>query len=207
MDIPPMSEVVTCGRVLDRPSNMVWGVVEPATTLPNKPLDGLSVGRTLVNLRAKEVPIHLLNLTDQQKQIKQGTDVVIRNTAESVLVENPCSFGRHSCGEQTDLSDKRRDGASAGTVSSCAEQSIKGETAGVDLEKSKGATSMSVGCNGESVGAAGASMPIGGHEELACVACSQSPTCLVSFCRMLYSLSREKKKVAQVFIFLVKKKK
>ena len=46
--------------------------------------------------------------------------------------------------------------------------------AGVDLEKSKGATSMSVGCNGESAGAACASMSIGGHEELACVACPQS---------------------------------
>ena len=109
---------------------------------------------------------------------------------KSVLVENPCSFGRHSCGKQTDLSDKRRDGASAGAVSSCVEQSIKGpngETAGIDLEKSKGATSMSVGCNGESAGAACASMSIGGHEELARVACSQSQslcgeciTCLAS---------------------------
>ena len=75
------------------------GVIEPATALPNKPLDGLLVGRTLVNLRAKEVPIHLLNLTVQQKQIKQGTDVAI---CKSVLVENQCCFGRRSCGKQTD---------------------------------------------------------------------------------------------------------
>ena len=82
VDIPPMSEVVTSGRVLDRPSNMVWGVVEPATTPLSKFLDGLLMGRTLVNLQAKEVPIHLLNLTNKQKRIKQGTDVAICNTAE-----------------------------------------------------------------------------------------------------------------------------
>ena len=67
---------------------MVWGVVEPATNPLNKSLDGLLVGRILVNLHTEEVPVHLLNLTDQQKKIKQGTDIAICNTAESVLCEN-----------------------------------------------------------------------------------------------------------------------
>ena len=112
---------------------MVWGVVEPATTLPNKSLDGLLVGRTLVNLNAKEVPIHLLNLTYQPKQIKQGTDVAICNTAESVLVENQCSGNMlieneyplkgHSCRNPIDGSNKVKDDASAGAVSSHSEQS------------------------------------------------------------------------------------
>ena len=68
VDIPPMSETVACGKVLDRPINMMWGVVEPDSVSPTKFLDGLLVGRTLVNLSAEEVPVHLLNLTDQPKR-------------------------------------------------------------------------------------------------------------------------------------------
>ena len=65
VDIPPMSETVACRKVLDRPINMMWGVVEPDSISPTNFLDGLLVGRTLVNLSAEEVPVHLLNLTDQ----------------------------------------------------------------------------------------------------------------------------------------------
>ena len=97
VDIPPMSETVACGKLLDRPINMMWGVVEPDSISPTKFLDGLLVGRTLVNLSAEEVPVHLLNLTDQPKRIKQGTNVAVCNSVESVLVEEP----EHSCEEQT----------------------------------------------------------------------------------------------------------
>ena len=45
-----MSEIVTCGEVLDQPTDMVWAVVDPATILSNKSLNGLLVGRILVNL-------------------------------------------------------------------------------------------------------------------------------------------------------------
>ena len=85
-----------------------------------------------MNLQAMEVPIHLLNLTDQQKRIKQGTDVAVCNTAESVLVENRCP-----CEVQTNSSSpcqKRKNGAGAGVVSKCSEQSARkpnGELAGV----------------------------------------------------------------------------
>ena len=40
VDILPMSEVVTCERVLDRPSNMVWGVVELAKQTSGWPVGG-----------------------------------------------------------------------------------------------------------------------------------------------------------------------
>ena len=64
--------------------------MEPATNSLNNSLDGLLVEQTLVNLHTEEVPVHLLNLTE--KKIKQGTDVAICNTAESVLCENRYSL-------------------------------------------------------------------------------------------------------------------
>ena len=71
---------------------MVWRILEP-DALQDKPLDGLLIGRTLVDLNAKEgketcnYPCKedrycseercLLNLSDRPKRIKQGTTVVI----------------------------------------------------------------------------------------------------------------------------------
>ena len=44
-------------KVLDRPSSMVWGILEPDDVIRAKPLDGLLVGRTLVDLNAKKVSL------------------------------------------------------------------------------------------------------------------------------------------------------
>ena len=71
--------------------------------------------------------------------------------------------------------NKVKDDASAGPVSSHSEQSNRkpnGETAGVDLEQSKGA-SMCADCTEELAGAVHASMSICGDGELAGVACTQ----------------------------------
>ena len=83
MDLPPLSEAVACGRVLDRPENITWGILEPDALQPN-PLDGLLV---VVDLDTEKVPVRLLNLTDRPRKIKKGTTVAICNPIESVLVE------------------------------------------------------------------------------------------------------------------------
>ena len=54
-DLHPMSEAVACKRLLSRPENMTKGILEPDTLQP-KPLDGLFVDRTLVDLDAETVP-------------------------------------------------------------------------------------------------------------------------------------------------------
>ena len=69
IDLPPMTEAVACGRLLGQPRNTTWGILEPDTLQP-KPLDGLLVGRTLVDPYAEKVPVRLLNLTNQPKRIR-----------------------------------------------------------------------------------------------------------------------------------------
>ena len=88
-----MSETVASARILDRPSSHGWGILEPDNGLSIKSKDGLLVGRTLVkrtlvNLSAEKVPIHLMNLTSQPKRIKKGTEVAICSTVESVLIQD-----------------------------------------------------------------------------------------------------------------------
>ena len=72
IDLPPMSERVASARILDRPSSRGWGILEPDNSLSIKPKDGLLVGRTLVNLSAEKVPIHLMNLTSRQNESRKG---------------------------------------------------------------------------------------------------------------------------------------
>ena len=86
VDLPLMSEAVACGKLLGKPENMTWGIIEP-DTLQSKPLDDLLVGRSLIDIDAERVPVRLLNLTNQPKRIKQGTTVAICNPIKSVLAE------------------------------------------------------------------------------------------------------------------------
>ena len=87
VDVPPMSETVAIGRILDRTNDMKWGVIESTNNTCNTSLDGLLVGRTLVNPSANEVPVHLLNLSNLPKRIRQGTNVAICNSVDSILTE------------------------------------------------------------------------------------------------------------------------
>ena len=71
VDLPPMSETVASARILDRPSSGGWDILEPDYCDSSiKPKDGLLVGRTLVNLSAEKVPVHLMNLTTQSKRLQ-----------------------------------------------------------------------------------------------------------------------------------------
>ena len=67
---------------------MVWGILEPSEDVRSKPLDGLLVGRALVDTGAERVPVRLLNLTRLPKRIKRGTQVATCSAVESVLVES-----------------------------------------------------------------------------------------------------------------------
>lgn len=59
--------------------------MESTSNTCNMSLDGFLVGRTLVNLKADEIPVHLLNLSHLPKHIKQGTNVAVCNSIDSVL--------------------------------------------------------------------------------------------------------------------------
>ena len=88
VDLPPFSETVTYASIQHRPSSMVWGILEPSEDVRSKPLDGLLVGRALVDTGAESVPVRLLNLTRLPKRIKRGTQVATCSAVESVLVES-----------------------------------------------------------------------------------------------------------------------
>ena len=80
---------------------MTWGILEPDTLQP-KALDGLLVGRTLVDIDTGKVPVRLLNLTDQPKRIKKNAIVAICNPIESVYIDHTdvdCCNGRCCGGE------------------------------------------------------------------------------------------------------------
>ena len=88
VNLPPFSETVTCASIQHRPSSMVWGILEPSEDVQSKTLDGLLVGRALVDTGAERVPVRLLNLTRLPKRIKRGTQVATCSAVESVLVES-----------------------------------------------------------------------------------------------------------------------
>ena len=66
---------------------MTWRILELDTLQP-KALDGLLVGRTLVDLDSEKVPVRLLNLTDQPKRIKKNAIVAICNPIKSVYIDH-----------------------------------------------------------------------------------------------------------------------
>ncbi len=62
-----------------------WGILEFDTGMVVHSLDGLLVGRTLIDLGQASVPVRLMNLTDEQRQIRQGTALASCEVVESVL--------------------------------------------------------------------------------------------------------------------------
>jgi hypothetical protein len=80
VDLPPLSETVLNASVQNRPSSMVWGILEPKEELDS--FDGLLVGRTLVNAGTESILVRLLNLTRLPKRIKQGTQIAMCSAVE-----------------------------------------------------------------------------------------------------------------------------
>ena len=99
-----------------------------------------------MNLQAKEVPIHLLKLTDQQKRIKEpmlqfATQLRVLIENHDVLTKNQykCQYSVEccSCRKSTEWGDGLEAGASVGVGFGCSEQrrrKLDGETIGVDLQ-------------------------------------------------------------------------
>ena len=53
VDLPPMSVTVACRKLLSKPENMNWGIIEPDILQP-RPLDGLLVGRSFIDIDAEK---------------------------------------------------------------------------------------------------------------------------------------------------------
>lgn len=85
VELPPRSEMIVPAKILNPPSDMKWGVLEPALSANSKSLDGLLVGRTLVDIDREELPVRLLNLTNQPRKIKQGMEIAVCQAVQSVM--------------------------------------------------------------------------------------------------------------------------
>ncbi len=78
---------------------MKWGVLEPAQSVSSRSLDGLLVGRTLVDVNREELPLRLLNLTDHPRKVKQGTEIAVCQMVQSVMGQQ--DFTTVSCAATT----------------------------------------------------------------------------------------------------------
>ena len=87
MDLPPLSEAVINASIQNRPSSMVWGILEPKGDLQHNLFDGLLVGRALVDAGTESITVRVMNLTRLPKRIKEGTQISTCSVVESVLVE------------------------------------------------------------------------------------------------------------------------
>ena len=86
IDLLLSSETVVSARIQSQPGEIVWGLVKPDEDLQVKSLDGLLVGRVLVNTVDQErVPVCILNLACHPKRIKKGMQII----AKCYAVETP----------------------------------------------------------------------------------------------------------------------
>lgn len=92
VELPPQSGTVVPVRILNHPDDMKWGILEPAQSASSKSLDGLLVGRTLVDVDREELPLRLLNLTDHPRKIKQGTEIAVCQVVQSVMGQWDSTF-------------------------------------------------------------------------------------------------------------------
>lgn len=99
VSLPPRSECVTSARVDGAQSaGTPWALVQPAADRQaSSSLNGLLVGRTLVDLRRSTVAVRLLNLTGQRRTLKKGTDIARCDLVQSVqLPSKSCRMHQES---------------------------------------------------------------------------------------------------------------
>ena len=77
----PLAETVVPVRVDGAQADYRWGLLEQ----PTSSFDDLLVARTLVDLQRKEVPLRVMNLSNQQRVIRKGTELACCETIHSVL--------------------------------------------------------------------------------------------------------------------------
>ena len=71
VSVPPMSEMLIPARVDSDIKDTRWLLLEPENVSLTHA--GILVGKTLVDLRHKEVPVRVLKLAEQSHQIRKGT--------------------------------------------------------------------------------------------------------------------------------------
>ena len=79
--LPPLAETVVPVRVDGAQADYCWGLLEQ----PTCSFESLLVARTLLDLQRKEVPLRVMNLSNQQQVIHKGTELAHCETIHSVL--------------------------------------------------------------------------------------------------------------------------
>ena len=76
ISLPPHSECVAPASVEGLlSSELKWGILEPQTKDATCALQGLIVGRTLVDLHQSTAVVRLMNLSGQRRKLKKGTEI------------------------------------------------------------------------------------------------------------------------------------
>ena len=94
--LPPLAETVVPVRLEGAGPNYRWGLLEQ--TEAAKPVDNLLVARTLVDLQMKQVPLRVMNLSNQQQIIGKGTELACCENINSVLATKGDTSGEMSSG-------------------------------------------------------------------------------------------------------------
>ena len=94
--LPPLAETVVPVRLEGAGPNYRWGLLEQ--TEAAKPVDNLLVARTLVDLQMKQVPLRVMNLSNQQQTIGKGTELACCENINSVLATKGDTSGEMSNG-------------------------------------------------------------------------------------------------------------
>ena len=104
--LPPLAETVVPVRLEGAGPNYRWGLLEQ--TEAAKPVDNLLVARTLVDLQMKQVPLRVMNLSNQQQTIGKGTELACCENINSVLATKGDTSGEMSNGsaQKAGVADK-----------------------------------------------------------------------------------------------------
>ena len=84
--ISPYSEILVPAKVIGEPYGEPWGTVgpSPTTTLP----PGVMVGKKLVDVQHDYIPVRMVNLTNEPRQIPSGIEVATCEPVESIVYPN-----------------------------------------------------------------------------------------------------------------------
>ena len=88
VNLPPRSETIVPASLMNFSGDARWGVLSPDRVAPA--IDGLLIGKTLVDLQQERVPVRVLNLSDQPRKLKSGSGLAICELVECVLTSRAC---------------------------------------------------------------------------------------------------------------------
>ncbi len=104
--LPPLSEAVVSVAIECPHDNSRWAVLEPLEqSAAGFPSDGLLIGRTLVDLHQKHIPLRLMNLSTEPRNIRKGTKVARCEAVSCVLpssAEHTAVIGYVGAAEKTE---------------------------------------------------------------------------------------------------------